>query len=60
MDGMGPPPGGEPVVLDYAHGKGPMPDGVPPMREEMRDPTIPQAPYYDLPAGLMVPLIKVQ
>lgn len=51
----------EPVVLDYAHGKGLMSDAgpPPPFREEMHDPTIPQAPYYDLPAGLMVPLIKL-
>lgn len=24
------------------------------------DPTIPLVPYYDLPAGLMVPLVKVR
>jgi len=50
-------PGGEPISIDYEHGRGgAMPD--PPTMQE-RDPTIPQAPYYDLPAGLIVPLVKL-
>lgn len=53
--GMGPP---APMTFDYAHGQGPVPEGVP-VVEDMMDPTIPRAPYFDLPAGLMVPLVKL-
>ena len=49
-----------PVTFDYEHGRAPLPDGAPPLHEDIRDPTIPLAPYYDLPAGLMVPLVKVR
>ena len=42
------PPG---AVHDYHHGQG----GAPPVNEERP----PQAMYYELPAGLMVPLINV-
>ena len=52
------PPGhmGQPMSFDYDHGRAGGPPAAPP---EARDPTIPMAPYHDLPAGLMVPLIKV-
>ena len=53
---QGPP--GAPMTFDYEHGRAPIPDGAPPP-VKMLDPTIPQAPYFDLPAGLMVPLVKV-
>jgi len=56
------PPGalenGAPMTFDYEHGHAPAPDGAPPPMPE-HDPTIPMAPYYDLPAGLMVPLVKL-
>ena len=56
----GPPPTlGGPMTFDYEHGRAPLPEGAPPLPVEMPNPTIPQAPYFDLPAGLMVPLIKV-
>lgn len=50
--------GGGPITIDYEHGRAPVPEGAPPMQEH--DPTIPLVPYYDLPAGLMVPLVKVR
>ncbi|XP_047123760.1 calcium homeostasis endoplasmic reticulum protein isoform X1 [Hydra vulgaris] len=49
------PPGPTPMTFDYEHGRA----HHPPEQEVMHDPTIPMAPYYDLPAGLMVPLIKI-
>lgn len=51
-----PPAGGAPISIDYEHGRAPVPEA--PFVEE-RDPTIPMAHYYDLPAGLIVPLVKV-
>ena len=56
-----PEPGGhpQPQTFDYDHGRaGPeIRPGMHPV--EVRDPTVPVAPYHDLPAGLMVPLIQV-
>lgn len=54
--GGGAPPA--PVTFDYEHGRAPVPDGAKPM-EDVCDPTIPLATYHDLPAGLMVPLVKL-
>ena len=53
----GAPP--QPQTFDYDHGRvGPdIRPGMHPM--EVRDPTIPMAPYHDLPAGLIVPLVQV-
>lgn len=46
-----------PISIDYEHGNAPITEQ--PFIEEQRDPTIPLAPYYDLPAGLIVPLVKL-
>lgn len=51
-----PPAGAAPISIDYEHGRAPVPEA--PFVEE-RDPTIPLAHYYDLPAGLIVPLVKL-
>jgi len=53
----GAPP--QPQTFDYDHGRvGPdIRPGMHPM--EVRDPTIPMAPYHDLPAGLIVPLVQL-
>lgn len=47
-----PPPG---MFPDFSR----PPPGFPPKPERQLEELMPTAPYYDLPAGLMVPLIKV-
>eukprot|EP00794_Sanderia_malayensis_P008111 gene8111-8980_t len=51
-----------PQTFDYDHGRAApesRPPGPVPPPPETRDPTIPLATYYDLPAGLMVPLVEL-
>lgn len=53
-----PPPGFAPPSMMGGGGQqGPAP---PPPAEIMREEIMPSLPYYDLPAGLMVPLIKLE
>lgn len=51
--GFFPPPG---VFPDFSK----PPPGFPPTPEPIQEELLPSVPYYDLPAGLMVPLIKLE
>lgn len=62
-EGRGPPP---PMVNDYNHGRMQEEEGYGMEEYEMPpeppipEPIIPTAMYYDLPAGLMAPLVGVR
>lgn len=59
-----PPPGIPPIILpgvfpDFSKPPPGFPATVPPKPEPTAEELMPSVPYYDLPAGLMIPLIKV-
>ncbi|KAI5711825.1 hypothetical protein M8J75_003386 [Diaphorina citri] len=55
-----PPPGFGPPAMMGSGGGGGQGPAPPPPAEIMREELLPSLPYYDLPAGLMVPLIKLE
>ncbi|XP_017305173.1 calcium homeostasis endoplasmic reticulum protein [Diaphorina citri] len=55
-----PPPGFAPPAMMGSGGGGGQGPAPPPPAEIMREELLPSLPYYDLPAGLMVPLIKLE